>query len=97
MIQQKTEEILANFDFILSPTCPTPAFKIGENVDDPITMYLQDIFTVQANLAGIPAISLPLGEDAEKKPFGIQLMAKQYADQDLLSFSHKLMGKFNVN
>jgi aspartyl-tRNA(Asn)/glutamyl-tRNA(Gln) amidotransferase subunit A len=97
LIQQKTNEILAEFDFILSPTCPTPAFKIGENVDDPITMYLQDIFTVQANLAGIPAISLPLGEDAEKKPFGIQLMAKQYADQDLLSFSHNLMGKFNVN
>ncbi len=97
LIKNKTEEILANFDFILSPTCPTPAFKIGENADDPITMYLQDIFTVQANLAGIPAISLPLGQNSEMKPFGIQLMAKQYADQDLLSFSHNLMGKFNVN
>lgn len=97
LIQNKTNEILSDFDFILSPTCPTPAFKIGENIDDPITMYLQDIFTVQANLAGIPAISLPLGENTEKKPFGIQLMAKQYADEDLLSFSQNLMGKFHVN
>ena len=59
IIKQKTEAIFNDYDFILLPTTPTPAFGIGENIDDPITMYLQDIFTVHANLAGIPAVSLP--------------------------------------
>jgi len=91
MIKSKTEEIFNNYDFILLPTTPSTAFGIGENIKDPITMYLQDIFTVHANLAGIPAISLPLGHHSNGLPFGIQLMAKRFDDAKLLAFSSELM------
>ena len=92
VIQDKTNELLAEYDFLLLPTTPATAFEIGKNVDDPITMYLQDIFTVQANLAGIPAISLPLGEHSNGLPFGIQLMAKSFDEVNLLAFSTELTG-----
>ena len=91
IIKQKTEAIFDDYDFILLPTTPTPAFGIGENIDDPITMYLQDIFTVHANLAGIPAISLPLGEHSNGLPFGLQLMAGSFQDAKLFEFSERLM------
>ena len=91
LIKQKTEEIFKDYDFILLPTTPTTAFDIGGNIKDPITMYLQDIFTVHANLAGIPAISLPLGQHSNGLPFGMQLMAKRFDDSKLLAFSNELM------
>ncbi len=90
IIKTKTEEIFKDYDFILLPTTPTTAFDIG-GIKDPIAMYLQDIFTVHANLAGIPAISLPLGEHSNGMPFGIQLMAKSFDDAKLLAFSSELM------
>ena len=95
LIQDKTNDILNEYDFILTPTTPTTSFEIGKNIDDPIAMYLQDIFTVQANLAGGPAISLPMGEHSNGLPFGIQLMGKSFEEKSLLSFSHELMNKFN--
>jgi aspartyl-tRNA(Asn)/glutamyl-tRNA(Gln) amidotransferase subunit A len=91
MIKEKTEEIFDAYDFILLPTAPTTAFGIGENIKDPITMYLQDIFTVHANLAGIPAISLPLGQHSNGMPYGMQLMAKSFDDARLLAFSNEIM------
>jgi len=91
LIQDKTAEILAQNDFILTPTTPTTAFKFGANSENPIAMYLQDIFTVQSNLAGGPSISLPLGEHSNGLPFGIQVMGDMYKDADLLSFAHYLM------
>ena len=94
IIQDKTKEILDEYDFIILPTCPTTAFEIGKNVDDPITMYLQDIFTVQANLAGNPAISLPLGDHSNGLPFGIQVMGKHFEEGSMLSFSDYLMKTF---
>jgi aspartyl-tRNA(Asn)/glutamyl-tRNA(Gln) amidotransferase subunit A len=57
-------------DVIAAPTCPTPAFRLGEKVNDPLAMYLADIYTVTANLAGIPGISVPCGENHEKLPIG---------------------------
>jgi aspartyl-tRNA(Asn)/glutamyl-tRNA(Gln) amidotransferase subunit A len=87
VIQDKTKAILNDFDFILTPTTPSTAFEIGQNTDDPITMYLQDIFTVQANLAGNPAISLPLGKHSNGLPFGIQLVGKHFEEGNLLAFS----------
>ena len=87
LIKEKTVEILNNYDFILMPTTPTPAFNIGEIVKDPIVMYLEDIFTVQAALAGIPAISLPAGNNADGLPLGLQLLAPAFAEKDLLEFS----------
>ena len=91
LIQDKTKEVLTECDVILGPTTPDTAFKIGENVKDPITMYLQDIFTVHANLSGNPAISLPLGNHSNGMPFGVQVMAKPFAEKELFAFSQELM------
>lgn len=87
LIRKKTEEILTAYDFILLPTTPTPAFGIGEKIDDPVTMYLADIFTVQASLAGIPAISLPVGNNAAGLPLGLQFIGKRFGETELLAFS----------
>ena len=91
LIQDKTIEVFNDFDMVLGPTTPDTAFKIGENVKDPITMYLQDIFTVHANLSGNPAISLPLGNHSNGMPFGVQVMAKPFAEKELFAFSQELM------
>ena len=87
LIQNKTNEILADFDFILTPTAPEPAFPLGVKEKDPVVTYLHDIFTVQASLAGMPAISLPAGNNSKGLPLGLQLLAKSFAEQELLNFS----------
>ncbi len=87
MIRDKTNQILSEYDFILTPTAPTPAFNIGENMQDPIVMYLADIFTVQASLAGIPAISLPIGNNDNGLPLALQVITKSFGEADLLKFS----------
>ncbi len=92
IIRTKTREILNDFDFILTPTTPNIAFQFGQKSADPVEMYLEDIFTVQANLAGVPAISLPLGKHSSGMPFGIQFMAKDFEEAELLAFSKGLMG-----
>jgi aspartyl-tRNA(Asn)/glutamyl-tRNA(Gln) amidotransferase subunit A len=91
LLLKKTEGIFSEYDFLLMPTSPTPAFKIGEKMDDPIAMYLADIFTVMANLVGCPAISIPLYKHSNKMPFGLQLMAKRFNELSLLQVSHRLM------
>lgn len=88
MITEQTQAILQEYDFILMPTTPSPAFKIGDNVKDPVEMYLADIYTVQANLAGIPAISLPLSMHPNGLPFGVQFFGDKFKETELLSFSH---------
>ncbi|PIR87393.1 MAG: Asp-tRNA(Asn)/Glu-tRNA(Gln) amidotransferase GatCAB subunit A [Candidatus Harrisonbacteria bacterium CG10_big_fil_rev_8_21_14_0_10_49_15] len=75
-------------DAILAPTAPTPAFKLGEKVDDPMQMYLSDIFTIPANLAGIPAISIPSRENDSLLPIGFQLMGPKWKDADILGLGH---------
>ncbi len=91
LIQDKTLEILAEYDFILMPTSPSPAFNLGEKTSDPVEMYLADIYTVQANMAGIPAINLPLGTHESGLPIGVQFMAKHFQEADLLSFSNYVL------
>ena len=91
LIKEKTENILREYDQILLPTTPGTAPKIGEKIDDPIAMYLEDIFTVQANLTGLPAISLPLGSHSNGLPFGIQLIGKPFEELTLLQNSKTLM------
>ncbi len=93
IIKNKTQEILNKYDFILLPSTPNSAFKFGQNDADPIAMYLEDIFTVQANITGLPAISLPLGKKTDGLPFGIQLMGKAFDESRLLAFSNYLMNK----
>jgi len=72
-------------DIILSPVTPTPAFKIGENIDDPLTMYLSDIFTLSANLAGIPGLSVPCGLSRNGLPIGVQLMGRYFDESTILN------------
>lgn len=94
LLTDKTKLIFNNFDIILSPSSPTTAFKIGEKLDDPISMYLADIYTVYANLAGIPGISIPLFKHTNGMPFGIQAMTYHFNELSLLQFSHYLMQQY---
>lgn len=87
LIRDKTNAILQEYDFILAPTAPEPAFPIGKKEKDPVVTYLHDIFTVQASLAGLPAISLPTGNNSSGLPLGLQLLAKGFDEQQLLNFS----------
>lgn len=89
VLQNKTQEIFENFDVILTPTTPSTAFKLND-VKDPIQMYLQDIFTVHANLTGNPAISLPLGKSGQGLPFGVQVMTSPFTESLLFGFSAQL-------
>jgi aspartyl-tRNA(Asn)/glutamyl-tRNA(Gln) amidotransferase subunit A len=86
LIKDKTDELLRQYDFLLLPTTPTTAFKLAEK-QDPVSMYLADIFTVQASLAGVPAISVPAGADGAGLPIGLQIMAGAFREADLLAFS----------
>jgi len=87
LIREKTDKIFEEYDFILLPTAPEPAFDIGIEVKDPVVKYLADIFTVQASLTGSPAISLPVGNNTKGLPLGLQLLAKHFDEQELLNFS----------
>ncbi len=75
-------------DVIAAPTSPTPAFRLGEKVNDPLAMYLADIYTVTANLAGIPGISVPCGENHEKLPIGLQLFGRHFDEATVLRVAH---------
>ena len=87
LIREKTEQILNEYDFILVPSAPEPAGPIGKIEKDPVVGYMADIFTVQASLAGVPAISLPAGNNNRGLPLGLQLLTKHFGEQELLNFS----------
>jgi aspartyl-tRNA(Asn)/glutamyl-tRNA(Gln) amidotransferase subunit A len=91
ILRDRTLEAFARYDLLIGPTCPGTAFAPGE-ITDPVAMYLQDIFTVQANLTGCPAISLPTGRHSNGLPFGVQLMASPFDDARLLAASRSLFG-----
>tara|TARA_B100001248_G_scaffold197112_1_gene151631 strand:+ start:262 stop:1722 length:1461 start_codon:yes stop_codon:yes gene_type:complete len=85
LIKNDFDEAFKNVDTILTPTTPSSAFAIGENIDDPIAMYLNDVLTVPANLAGLPAISIPAGYDQNNLPLGLQLIGKPFDEQTVLN------------
>jgi aspartyl-tRNA(Asn)/glutamyl-tRNA(Gln) amidotransferase subunit A len=87
LIRQDYDEAFANVDVLLGPTTPQPAFRLGEKIADPIQLYLQDLFTVGANLAGIPALSIPIALGPEGLPIGMQLQAPVLAEAKLLSIA----------
>jgi len=91
LLTDKIQLIFRDFDFILLPTSPVTAFKTGEKMDDPIAMYLADIYTVMANLVGVPAISIPLFKHSNGMPFGLQVMANRFDEVSLLQVSNKLL------
>ncbi len=84
LIMEDFTKAFESCDFILSPVAPAPAFRIGENVDDPLTMYLTDIFTLSANMAGIPGMSVPAGHSSGGLPIGVQLMAARFDEMTLI-------------
>jgi len=95
LIKSDFDNAFTKVDAILTPSTPSSAFKIGEKKDDPISMYLNDIFTVPTNLAGIPAISVPIGHDKNNLPLGLQLIGKPLGEQTLLNLALSMESKSN--
>jgi aspartyl-tRNA(Asn)/glutamyl-tRNA(Gln) amidotransferase subunit A len=91
LIRNQTKEILAKFDFVVMPTTPTTAFKLGEHSQNPLEMYLADLFTVQSSVAGLPAISIPNGTDKDGLPIGLQIMGNDFEEERLFAFSKYLL------
>lgn len=88
LIKEDFDKAFKKVDVILTPTTPTTAFKRGEKVDDPLQMYLNDIFTVPANLAGIPGVSVPAGFDKQGLPIGLQMLGPQWGEETILRVAH---------
>ncbi len=89
-IRKKTRDILSQYDFIVTPSTPGTAFEFGKNSADPIKMYLEDIFTVQANIVGCPAISVPNGLHSNGLPIGLQIMGRDFEEVDLLNIAKQI-------
>ncbi|MGC5326233.1 Asp-tRNA(Asn)/Glu-tRNA(Gln) amidotransferase subunit GatA [Brevibacillus sp. SYSU BS000544] len=88
LIIRDFQEVFAKFDVIIHPTTPTTAFKLGEKIDDPVKMYLEDICTVPVNLAGLPAISVPCGYSSNGLPIGLQIVGKAFDEATILRVAH---------
>ncbi len=88
LIKQDFEKAFEKVDIILTPSAPTPAFKIGEKSSDPLQMYLSDIFTISCNLAAIPGMSLPCGFSQKGIPIGMQLLAKPFDEQTMFKTAY---------
>lgn len=97
LIYQDFQKAFEKVDFIVTPVSPTTAFKIGEKTDDPIKMYLSDIFTIALNLAGLPGLSMPCGFDSKGLPVGIQLIGKAFDEETLYAVGYKLEKALNLN
>ena len=95
LIKNDFEEAYKKVDAILTPSTPSSAFKIGEKKNDPVSMYLNDIFTVPVNLAGLPAISIPAGHDATGYPLGLQIIGKAFKEQEVLNLAYAMEEKIN--
>lgn len=90
IIRDLTANLLTDFDYLLLPTTPTTAFKFGEHGGDPVAMYLEDLFTVQASVSGVPALSIPNGKDDSGMPIGLQVIANSFKEAELYAFGHYL-------
>ncbi|MDB9983484.1 Asp-tRNA(Asn)/Glu-tRNA(Gln) amidotransferase subunit GatA [Candidatus Pelagibacter sp.] len=93
LIKNDFDEAYKKVDAILTPSTPSAAFKIGEKTNDPVSMYLNDIFTVPVNLAGLPAISIPAGVDAKGYPLGLQIIGKAFDEQNILNIAYAMEEK----
>jgi aspartyl-tRNA(Asn)/glutamyl-tRNA(Gln) amidotransferase subunit A len=90
LITEEMDKVLEECDFLVLPTSTSLPWKVGEMEGDPVAVYLSDMYTVLANLTGLPAISIPSGTNNEGLPFGIQIMSKKYSEYDLLSIAKSL-------
>jgi aspartyl-tRNA(Asn)/glutamyl-tRNA(Gln) amidotransferase subunit A len=91
ILRNKTLEIFKQYDFLVMPTTPTTAFKLGEHSQNPMQMYLGDLYSVQANVAGVPAISVPCGTDSNGLPVGLQIMANDFEEPKLFQFAERVI------
>ncbi|HEC69596.1 MAG TPA: Asp-tRNA(Asn)/Glu-tRNA(Gln) amidotransferase subunit GatA, partial [Candidatus Omnitrophica bacterium] len=91
LIKKELQEVFRHYQAIITPTSPTPPFQIGERIEDPLSMYLSDIYTIPSNLSVIPSVSLPCGFTKEGLPVGLQIMANHFSEDILirLSFSYQ--------
>jgi aspartyl-tRNA(Asn)/glutamyl-tRNA(Gln) amidotransferase subunit A len=88
LVRRDFEAAFTDADIVVTPTAPTTAFRLGERTADPLQMYLSDIFTISANLAGLPALSLPCGFDDQGLPIGIQLIGRPFEEDRILAAAH---------
>ena len=95
LIKNDFDQVYKNVDAILTPSTPSSAFKIGEKTNDPVSMYLNDIFTVPINLAGLPAISIPAGIDAKGYPLGLQIIGKAFDEQNIFNIAYTMEKHIN--
>ncbi len=96
LIKQDFENVFSHYDVIVGPVAPTPAFNIGEKIDDPLTMYANDILTIPVNLAGLPSISVPCGEH-NGRPIGLQIIGKPFDEQQIYNVAYQYEQKFNLH
>ncbi len=97
LIKEFTENLLTKFDYIVLPTTPSTAFKFGEHSNDPVAMYLEDLFTVQASVSGVPSISIPNGKDENGLPIGLQIMTNSFKEAELYAFANYLSERAATN
>lgn len=90
LIVREYEKAFEQCDFLLTPVSPNPAFKLGEKTDDPVAMYLEDLMSVSLNLAGVPGLAIPAGQNAEGLPLGLQLVGPRRSDRELIKFAEEL-------
>ena len=88
LIKRDFEQAFEHVDVIAAPVAPSTAFRIGEHGDDPLSMYLEDVFTLPANLAGVPGLSFPVGSDSQGLPVGMQLMGPHFREELLFQVVH---------
>ena len=95
LIKNDFNNVFQKVDAILTPSTPSSAFKIGDKSNDPVSMYLNDIFTVPVNLAGLPGISIPAGLDKKGYPLGLQIIGKAFDEQNILNIAYSMEDKIN--
>jgi aspartyl-tRNA(Asn)/glutamyl-tRNA(Gln) amidotransferase subunit A len=88
LIRRDFEEVFRQVDAIVGPVTPTPAFDLGQKVDDPLQMYLSDVFTLSTNLAGLPGMSIPAGFSSAGRPIGLQIIGPHFAEETLFAVGH---------
>lgn len=95
IIKEDFQKAFKKVDFIILPTTPTTAFKLGEKTADPLEMYLNDIYTTSSNISGNPAVSIPAGFDKSKLPIGLQIIGKDFDEKGILMLGNYLMKTLN--
>jgi len=95
LIKEDFDKVFSEVDLLITPTTPTAAFKIGEKSDDPLQMYLSDIYTTSANLAGIPGINIPIGKNSENLPIGLQILSQQFEEEKIFQLAKHIQDEIS--